>query len=146
MRGKLVNGEIVSFGTAYDDQVGADIIDIPADFDFGKYIYYPETEGVYDPNGFYEIPILVDDLNERAVKIQEVSLYMKNVLTENSFANYITNVRLHNVDYRIGGNSLITWYNTINDVWGNFATSGFMTKSYATEERKQYILSILLNN
>ena len=50
---------IVSYGTVYDTMEGESIVDIPDDFEFGKYNYTPNEDGTFNVDGF--VLISLDD-------------------------------------------------------------------------------------
>lgn len=87
----------------------------------------------------------------RQQKVDAITSYMRNELTESVFRQFLSDARSLLTDYIYYSDSLIYWVDTTDNVdWGNYSTTGFKTKtSYRGDlvdgvyPRAEYILSIL---
>lgn len=87
----------------------------------------------------------------RQQKVDAITSYMRNQLTESVFRQFLSDARSLLTDYIYYSDSLIYWVDTTDNVdWGNYSTTGFKTKtSYRGDlvdgvyPRAEYILSIL---
>lgn len=86
----------------------------------------------------------------RQQKVDFVTAYMRNELTDTQFITFIQDARNYLIDYTYYSDTLYYWVETTtNQDWGDFSQNGFKTKSYCGDlvdgvyPRAEYILQIL---
>jgi len=86
----------------------------------------------------------------RQQKVDFITSYMRNELTESEFRIFIQDARNYLIDYTYYSDTLYYWIETSNNQnWGDFTQIGFKTKSYCGDlvdgvyPRVENILSIL---
>jgi hypothetical protein len=130
MKAQIINDQIIAWGTQLE---GPNIFEpIPADYSPERYQYLPQTQGTFDPNGFIPIPqTQTPNLVAREDAVRQLSTLVRSYMTEMQFQTYTADVATIVQGYLMGGNRLISWFQTVQANGANYTNTGWLTRAYA---------------
>lgn len=103
----------------------------------------PEAFPEYSIREVYESEIKII-VKTRQQKIDELTTYLTTQFSIEEITQFLNDARNYMIDYVFGSDALFFWISsTDGNTWGDFSTTGLMSKSYGTLERQTTLFSIL---